>query len=122
MRQEIDKGQKRYNKLSLLWEDTENCQYFEVTKSMLDDLNIRMVQNYFQESFNLDLAKIIHQMRISHRPKNIKRPMAPPPRIKIMMIVERFTTCRQRNTANTGKVRRLVKITPINITHYPTSQ
>jgi DNA mismatch repair protein MutS len=62
MRQEIDLGQKRYAKLSLLWEDYQIKDYIEVSKSMLEDLNIQTVETYFLEKFKLNIGEIIHQV------------------------------------------------------------
>jgi len=64
MRQEIDLGQKRYDRLSLLWDEVDNKTFTLVTRSMLDDLNILDVETYFMDKFKLDIASIISQMPV----------------------------------------------------------
>lgn len=64
MRQEIDLGQKRYDKLSLLWENPEVQTYKEITASDLEDLNLQAVGSYFEEVHQLNFTNILSKMPV----------------------------------------------------------
>lgn len=62
MRQEMDLGQKRYDGLSLLWEDVKVQSFREMKRTDLDDLNLSSVEAYFEENFKLNIAQTIQKI------------------------------------------------------------
>jgi DNA mismatch repair ATPase MutS len=59
LRQEIDYGQYRYEKLSLLWKDVDDKCYFELSPNDLDDLNLQSFKESLLIKEKIDLYQWI---------------------------------------------------------------
>lgn len=67
MRQEIDYGKFRYEGLSLLWEDVNHKEYFQLQREDMEDLNVASLYEYLNENVEINIYDWLDKM-----PTNIK--------------------------------------------------
>lgn len=65
MRQEVDYGQFRYEAFSLLWENVDNKEFFELKQGDMDDLNINSLYEYIKEETEINIYEWLNKMPIS---------------------------------------------------------
>lgn len=65
MRQEIDYGQFRYEDLSLLWQDVNKKEYFELLREDMEDLNIASLYEYINEELDINVYDWLDKMPVN---------------------------------------------------------
>lgn len=65
MRQEIDYGQFRYEAFSLLWEDADKKEFFQLNQGDMEDLNIASLYEYIKEETEINSYDWLGKMPIN---------------------------------------------------------